>query len=77
MLVMNVRLHNEKAIPLFCCNVSVLAVLSKLNRPVFLADRFSFKITGVTLPRLSTKLETSLRRTAKAGPEGVGRVLES
>ena len=47
LLVMNLWLHNEKIVPLFCYNVPVSAVLYKLNRPVFIANRFSFKITGV------------------------------
>ena len=51
--------------------LSVLAVLYKLNRREFIASTFSFKITGVMLPRLSLNPDTSLRRTVRAGPEGV------
>ena len=55
-LVMNVRLHNEKIITLFCYNVAVLAVLYKLNRREFIAKSIGSAevFTGVTLPRLST-----------------------
>ena len=51
LLVMNVLLHDEKI--LFCYNVPVLAVLYNLNRRIFIENRFSFKITGLRLPRLS------------------------
>ena len=52
LLVMNVLLHDEKIIPHFCYNVPVLAVLYNLNRRIFIANRFNFKITGLRLPRL-------------------------
>ena len=45
--------HNGKIILLLYYNVPVLAVLHKLNTCVFIANRFSFKITGVTLPQVS------------------------
>ena len=71
LLVKNVRLHSEKKIPLFCYNVPVLAVSFKLSRREFIANRFSFKITGVTSLTLTPiKPDTSLRRTV-AGPAGV------
>jgi len=38
LLEMNVSLHNEKIIPLFCYNVPVLTVLYKLNRREFIAN---------------------------------------
>ena len=53
--------------------LSVLAFLYELNRREFIASTFSFKITGVMLTRLSLNPDTSLRRTVRAGPEGVRR----
>ena len=69
-IAMNVWLYNEKIIPLFCNTVSVLAVLHKLNRCVFIVNKFSFKITGVMITWLY-KLDTTLKQTVGAGPKGI------
>ena len=68
---------NERLIALFCYNVSILVVLYKIKRRVYIANRFSSKITDVTIDTSTFyKPDASLRRTVRAAPEGVS-VLES
>ena len=51
MLVVNDSSHNEKIIPLLCYNVPDLAVIFyKLNKHIYIAIRFNFKLTGVAEP---------------------------
>ena len=68
---MNILLHNEKIIPVFCYNVPVSAVLYKL-RSVFMAKNPSaLKLLVSHLTLTLYKLDTSLIHTVRDGPDGV------
>ena len=69
-LWMDVCLHNEKMIPLFCYNVPGLAVYYKLNRRLFTANRISIsflKLLASSCLYSQHKPDTSLK-DGQSGP---------